>query len=139
MDFLHIFQIYQVIEKLCHIKFFRGCFHQYNHTVSENRDCSKQAQKCEDHCAGWICVDHVRILILTKINDKGCNNHTNTLNDISQNVDHSSSNVHVFMVMVVIMTSDTVMVVTFFLLFLSISMVVIVIVVMFVAVVLMRV
>ena len=104
VNFFDHVNIDQVIEQFCDIQFLWCGFHENNHAVFENRDCCEDAQNSEYDCANWISIGSILIALVSVYNYSSYH-YTNTLYDISKDVDHSCSDIHVLVVVVMIVTS----------------------------------
>lgn len=92
MNFIYFIQRKNICEALNDVNVFWGGLHQNRNTISEDRYSCKDAQKCEQKCANWVNDVPIR----PEIDDNCSNDYSNTLNDISNNMNNGCSDVHVF-------------------------------------------
>ena len=95
MNLFHLVHFQYVLKALNYIDLSRGGLHQHRHAITEDRDGCKDADNCKDKCTNRVCNLGLR----SEKDDDCCDNYTNTLNDVSDNMNHCSSDVHVLMIM----------------------------------------
>ena len=95
MNFLNFIKAQNVLKTLKNIHLFWSSFHKNWHALSEYRYSSENTDHSKNHSGDWVCDTGLR----EKEDYKCCNHYTNTLNDVSNYMDYSSSNIHIFMVM----------------------------------------
>lgn len=103
VDLIYLIQVQHILETLYYIDFFWGGFHQDGDTISENWHGGEYTQECKDESADWISY----MPFWLQIDDNSCNNNTDTLYNISNNVNNSCSNIHIFMTMIMTMMTST--------------------------------
>jgi hypothetical protein len=92
VDLFYLIQAKHISETLDHIYVFGGGFHKNGYAVTEDRDCSENTEKSKKECANWVYNMPFRF----EVDNYSSDYHSNTLDDISNYMNNSSSNVHVF-------------------------------------------
>lgn len=93
MYFFNFINLEDILKAMQHIKLFRCGFHQNRHAIAEYWYCCKDTDDRKDDCAYGISY----LGFWVKIDDQSCYHYTYTLDDITNDMDNRSSDVHVFM------------------------------------------
>jgi len=92
VNLIDVIKIQHILEAFNNINVFRGSFHEDGNAISEDRDCCEDTQDGEDEGANGI----NNVPFWFEVNDNGSDDDSDTLDDISNDVNDSCSDVHVF-------------------------------------------
>lgn len=93
MNLFHFLNVQDIFKASNYIHFPWSRLHQHRHAIFENGHCGEDTQDSEDNSANRVS----NVCLRVEIDDNSRDHYSDTLYNITNNVDDGSPNIHVFM------------------------------------------